>query len=137
VIDAGPTRQAALLCSADMTGCKQFVASGSITANQPGPCSHPHQQLCPGFTPELAPEPWYGAESALVVTALSHTQVSSVAGCEAVTVPLRPEGHSGRTNLGGRGRGEAGHTGQGRSACLHGNTDGRRGFVSGCCCISL
>jgi hypothetical protein len=55
----------------------------------------PHQQLRPGFTPEPAPEPWYGAESALVVTALSHTQVCSVAGCQAVAVPLRPEGHCG------------------------------------------
>jgi len=54
-----------------------------------------YQQCRPGFTPELAPEPWYGAEGALVVAALSHPQVSCVSGCEAVSVPLGPERHCG------------------------------------------
>lgn len=59
----------------------------------------PHQQLCPGFAPELAPEAWYGAEGALVVAPLSHTQVGTVAGGQAVTVPLRAERDGGRPNL--------------------------------------
>jgi hypothetical protein len=59
----------------------------------------PHQQLCPGFAPELAPEAWYGAEGALVVAPLSHTKVGSVAGGQAVTVPLRAERDGGRPNL--------------------------------------
>lgn len=58
-----------------------------------------HQQLCPRFAPELAPEAWYGTEGALVVTPLSNTQVGGVAGGQAVTVPLRAERNRGGANL--------------------------------------
>lgn len=52
-----------------------------------------------------APEAWDRAEGAGMVAALRHAQVGSVAGCQPMAVPLRPEGDGSVPHLpAGQGR---------------------------------
>ncbi len=61
------------------------------------------QHIVPGLAAELAAEGGDGAESALVVAALSDAQVRRVARRQRVPVPLRPEGHRGGAHQHARG----------------------------------
>lgn len=62
-------------------------------------CFSSHQQCSPRFAPELAPEARYGTEGTLVITPLSHPQVCSVAWCEPMAAPFRPERDGGTAHL--------------------------------------